>query len=80
MVAFAVESESLHFGFDSPSAVVSTFPVAVALGPTRAELHDVFSLQFIFKLSEVFAQRRLLLSWGLGEDDGVDVEVHHALV
>ena len=73
--SFTIQRKTPHFRFDGSSGCL----VAVILGPTRTEFHDVIPFQLIFKLTEVLAQRRLVLPF-LVEDDGIGVKVHHTLV
>ena len=72
-----IQRKFSHFRFDCSSCHL----VPVALGPARAEFHDVIPFQLVFKLSEVLAQRRLVLPFFvMREDDRIGVKVHHALV
>ena len=74
--AFTVEGEPTHFSFE----LVASRLVPVVFRPSGAELDDVISFEFIFELSQVLAQRRLVLARLLSKNDGIGVEVHDALV
>ena len=73
---FTVEGKPTHSGFE----LVADRSVAVIFRASGAELDDVVSFEFIFKLSQVLSQRSLVLARLLSENDGISVKVDDALV